>query len=69
MIEWNKQPNIQKNYANAIGYFTKQLVAITLSEAAGGGASKKQGYESMNAATKFQAACVAKIQHPVAQGS
>ena len=38
------------------------MAAIESFEVAGGGASKKQGYESTNASTEFQAACVAKIQ-------
>jgi hypothetical protein len=62
MIEWNTQPSIQNDYAHAVAYFAKHLAAIESFEAAGGGASKKKGYKSTNAATKFQAACVAKIQ-------
>ena len=62
MIEWNKQPGIQKDYDSTVGYFTKQLAAIKLFKVACGGASKKQGYESTNTATKFQAVCVAEIR-------
>ena len=62
MNEWNERPNINKSFDHAVAYFTKQLAAIESFEAAGGGASKKQGYESTNAATEFQAACVAEIQ-------
>jgi hypothetical protein len=43
MIEWNERPSIQKEYAHAVAYFTKNLAAIESFEAAGGSASKKQG--------------------------
>ena len=62
MIEWNERPNINKSFDHAVAYFTKQLAAIKSFEAAGDGASKKQGYKSTNASTEFQAACVAEIQ-------
>ena len=62
MIVWNKRPSIQKIFAHAVAYFTKNIAAIESFEAAGGGALKKQGYASTNVSTKFQAACVAKIQ-------
>ena len=62
MIEWNTQPTIRKEYANAVGYFTKQLAVMTPFKAAGGDALKKQGYKSTNVATKFQVACVAMIR-------
>ena len=62
MIEWNERPNINKSFDHTVAYFTKQLAAIESFEAVGGGASKKQGYESTNASAEFQAACVAEIQ-------
>ena len=62
MIEWNERPTILKDFANAVAYFTKNLVAIKSFEAARRGVSKKQGYESTNTSTEFQAACVAEIQ-------
>merc|ERR1712153_231296 len=62
MIKWNARPTIQKSSDHAVTYFTKQLAAIESFEAAGGGASKKQGYKSTNASTEFQATCVAEIQ-------
>ena len=61
MIEWNERPNINRSFDHVVAYFTKQLAAIKSFEAAGGGASKKLGYESTNASTEFQAVCVAKI--------
>ena len=61
MIKWNERPNIQKSFDYAFAYLTKNLAAIKSFEAAGGGASKKQGCESTNASTKFQAACVVEI--------
>ena len=39
LIEWNKQPAIQKDYANTVTYFTKQLTAIGACKAAVSGAS------------------------------
>ena len=62
MIEWNERPNIQKSFDHGVAYFTKNLAAIESFETVGDGASKKQGYESTNASTEFQAACVAKIR-------
>ena len=62
MIERKEQPSIKKDCANAVGYFTKLLEEIEALEAADVGTSKKQGYESTNAATEFQAVCVAEIR-------
>ena len=62
MIKWNERPGISKSFNHVVAYFAKQLAAIESFEATGGGASKKQGYESTNASTEFQAACVAEIQ-------
>ena len=53
MIEWKEQPSIKKDCANTVGYFTKQLAEIEALEAAGGGTSKKQGYESTNPAWSY----------------
>ena len=41
MVEWNERPTIQKDFANVVAYFTKNLAAIDSFEEANGDASKK----------------------------
>jgi hypothetical protein len=62
MIVWNEQLSVQKDYTHVVAYFTKNRVAIESFEAAGGGASKKQGYKSTDVAAEFQAVCIAEIR-------
>jgi hypothetical protein len=69
MIEWNERPREEREYAHAVAYFTKHLAAIETYEAAGGGASKKQGFESTNAVAEIQAACENKITENKAETS
>ena len=69
MIEWNKRPREEKEYEDAVEYFTKQLAAIESYEAAGGGASKRQGFESTNAVAEIQTACVNQITENKAENT
>ena len=58
MIKWNKKTPAQKTYMHVVTFFTKQLRVIKNFEAAGGGASKRQGFESANVVAEFQTVCV-----------
>jgi hypothetical protein len=69
MIEWNERPREEREYEHAVAYFTKHLAAIETYEAAGGGASKKQGFESTNAVAEIQTACVNQITQNKAENS
>jgi len=62
MIKWNDRTPAQKSYAHAVTYFTKELRSIENFEASGGGASKKQGFESANVVAEIQTACVNQLK-------
>jgi hypothetical protein len=69
MIEWNERPREEREYDDAVTYFTKHLAAIESYEAAGGGASKRQGFESTNAVAEIQTACVNQITENKAENT
>ena len=45
-----------------VTYFTKDLRSIEHFEASGGGASKKQGFDSANVVEEIQMACVNQLE-------
>ena len=53
---------------NAVAFFVKQLATIDLFKVAGGGASKRQGYESKNVATTLEEAYIAEKENKAMVG-
>ena len=62
MLELYERPVIQMECDNAEAYFTKHLAEIESFDAASGGLSEKQEYESTNASTNFKIICAARIK-------